>query len=312
MRTRLSRTDFQARLSATFSSHTAIQAALGDSIPDFPDTLNNWMARLKLLYGVPFNYLVPDEGMLPPESIRFFYVDVNWIDAMVDGAYSIGRDLTSDQTALELNMDKAVFAGLHTDIDGAAGAIRATGLGQPSDNPPMEVISGFLLRSKIIAEYPSFGVYAYEKDHTPNDPNPVMMTILRLEKLGDQSDTMLCLFAGDAFRVDIHEAPEHLHYGINDYSVTDGKISAHKVLQSYTKVGDSVTLNGPISPPTDISGCFRAVSPRTLKISGLATVIQNANDPQASIQPFDSAEMGFEMTEGVGLVSFFNTSASSK
>jgi hypothetical protein len=72
MRARISRNVFQTRLRATFSDHRAIRSALGDAIPGFADPLNNWLARLKLLYGVPFNYLVPDEGMLPPESIRFF------------------------------------------------------------------------------------------------------------------------------------------------------------------------------------------------------------------------------------------------
>jgi len=305
MHTRLSRTVFQARLTATFSSHEAIQTVLQDSIPDFPDPLHNWMARLKLLYGVPFNYLVPDEGMLPPESIRFFYVDVNWVNALLDGAYSIGRDLSSAENSADLNLDRAMLSHIHPKINASAAAIRAKSLGQPGTDPPLEVISGFLLRSKIISEYPGLGVYAYEKGQTPTDPTPVMMTILRLEKLGDQSDTLLCLFVGDAFRVDIHEAPEHLHYGINDYTVTNGTITAHKVLQSFTKTGDNVTFNGPITPPTDISSCFRTVSPRTLKISDLAAIIQKANNLSA----FDSAEMGFEMTEGVGLVSFNNQSA---
>ncbi len=305
MRTRLSRTVFQARLTATFASHEAIQTTLQDVIPDFPDPLHNWMARLKLLYGVPFNYLVPDEGMLPPESIRFFYVDVNWVNAMLDGAYSIGRDLSSAENSADMNLDRATLAHIHPKINASAGAIRAKSLGQPGTDSSLEVISGFLLRSKIIGEYPGLGVYAYEKGQTPTDPTPAMMTILRLEKLGDQSDTLLCLLVGDAFRVDIHEAPEHLHYGIFDYTATNGTVTAHKVLQSFTKTGDNVTFNGQIKPPTDISSCFRTVSPRTLKISDLATVIQNANHLAA----FDSAEMGFEMTEGVGLVSFNNQSA---
>jgi hypothetical protein len=48
-----------------------------------------------VLHGVPFNYLVPDEGMPSPESIRFFYLDMNWVDALLDGAFSIGRNLSA-------------------------------------------------------------------------------------------------------------------------------------------------------------------------------------------------------------------------
>ncbi len=34
--------------------------------------VEQWFAELSILKGVPFNYLVPDESMLPIESIRFF------------------------------------------------------------------------------------------------------------------------------------------------------------------------------------------------------------------------------------------------
>ena len=57
-----------------------------------------WFANLAMLEGVPFNYLVPDERMLPPESIRFFHVDQDWIDALIDGAFSIGRATVSGQS----------------------------------------------------------------------------------------------------------------------------------------------------------------------------------------------------------------------
>ena len=59
------------------------------------------------------------------------------------------------------------------------------------------------------------------------------MTILRMERLGDHSDIILCLFDGDAYRVDIHEAPEHLHYGIDSYAYSDGKVTAKKNLRSF-------------------------------------------------------------------------------
>ena len=49
----------------------------------------SWLSRLRL-EGVPFSYIVPSEGMLPNDSIRFFHVDRNWLDALVDGALSVG------------------------------------------------------------------------------------------------------------------------------------------------------------------------------------------------------------------------------
>ena len=48
-----------------------------------PGELRKFLARLRLLHGVPFSYLVPDANLLPPESIRFFYIDRAWTDALV-------------------------------------------------------------------------------------------------------------------------------------------------------------------------------------------------------------------------------------
>ena len=53
-----------------------------------PRDLRIWLARLRLLEGVPFSYLVADSALLPPESIRFFYLDRGWTDALVEGALS--------------------------------------------------------------------------------------------------------------------------------------------------------------------------------------------------------------------------------
>ena len=44
------------------------------SLPEFAFP-RDWFEQLARLRGVPFNYLVPDEGLLPPASIRFFCVD---------------------------------------------------------------------------------------------------------------------------------------------------------------------------------------------------------------------------------------------
>src|SRR5438093_13571359 len=66
-----------------------------------PGELRRFLARLRLLNGVPFSYLVPDADLLPPESIRFFYVDRRWTDSLVEGALSVGTITTADRAQLE-------------------------------------------------------------------------------------------------------------------------------------------------------------------------------------------------------------------
>lgn len=54
------------------------------------NSIITWLGRLRTLEGIPFPYIVPHEEMLPNDSIRFFHIDRNWIDAMIDGALSTG------------------------------------------------------------------------------------------------------------------------------------------------------------------------------------------------------------------------------
>lgn len=306
----VSKNTLLAKISATLTNPAAISTALGDSATLPPD-LERWLGRLKLLYGVPYNYLVPDERMLPPESMRFFYVDLNWIDALLDGAYSIGRNLSagaSGSPTMSRHQDAATQPLVRDQIVSHGAAIRAAALGTaPPPIGPAEIVSGFLLRSEVVQHYPGLGINAFLKGQTPDDtPNPTLMPILRFERLGPTSDTLLCLLLGDAYRIDMHEAPEQLHYGIDDY-VTDSNgavTKAEKAVRIFVKTGDQVTFPDPGDPnnnPTvDITACFRKQSPRTLKTMDLVGAMQN----KLGLTAFDSAEFGFEMTEGVGNVKF--------
>jgi hypothetical protein len=55
------------------------------------------MHSLRLLENVPFVHLVTDARVLPPEPIRFSYIDPNYLDALCDGAASIGIQTSRDQ-----------------------------------------------------------------------------------------------------------------------------------------------------------------------------------------------------------------------
>src|SRR5215475_3180676 len=64
---------------------------------EMPAYMESFLAHLRLLVGVPFDYLVPDSRLLPDESIRFFYLDRSWTDRLVDGAISVGKIGTREQ-----------------------------------------------------------------------------------------------------------------------------------------------------------------------------------------------------------------------
>ena len=294
MKTLNPRTTFQSKIAAAFDDPATIESSLGDVL--IPEVISKWLGRLRLLKGVPFNYLVPDEQMLPPESIRFFYLDMNWVDALIDGAFSIGRNLTRTEKTHTLNLDTAVKPAMHRHAREGALSIRAEALGMPAPVLSLQVVSGFLLRSTVVNAYKGIGANVYPQSGSP------MLDILRFEPLGPNSDTLLCLVDGDAFKVDIHEAPEHLHYGIDkyEYDSSTKKITATKMIHTFTKEGSKVILTGKTEPLERLPEAFRPNSPRVLKMTTLASQIAELNKPY----PIGSAEMGFEMTQGVGMVSF--------
>lgn len=313
------------RLKSAYSDTGLIQNLLNDS--SLPNELVHWLTRLYLLKGVPFNYLVADEAMIPPESIRFFYLDNNWSDALIDGAFSIGRNLSDwEQSSSEWLQDQVTRQALQKMISGKLQSVNINSPA-PSDTSPtgnaMEtsIISGFLLNSSVVSEYPRLGVNAYPQGSTPNDPDPQLLPVLRLERLGAKSNTMLCLILGDAYQIDIHEPAETLHFGIDCFNdscmVGNNAVDAVKNLKTFTIASttqngtttNKVSLTGTIVD-MDISSCFRDISSRVVDMTSLATTILTNNNQTPPVAPqtlptsINSAEMGFVMTEGVGMVSF--------
>lgn len=88
--------EVDAVLSSSDPAQSAALTLLQQTSPKPPEHVIDYLAKLALLYGVPFENLVPDARMLPPESMRFFYVDPNWTEAIVDGALSTGIHSSRD------------------------------------------------------------------------------------------------------------------------------------------------------------------------------------------------------------------------
>ena len=308
-------------MSALFSRHQRAQlvtsalsdeAVMVDAVGDVtvPEPIAAWLRRLYTLIGVPFGYLVPDEAMLPPESIRFFRLDHAWAEALIDGAFSLGRDLTLDATTPAATLDRVLSPHVRRHARagrpglGALPAVVAAA-GEDTAQP----WTGFLLRSRVVGSFPGLGVNVYPAGHTPDDPQPVLLVQHRLDHLGPGTDTLLCLVEGEAHRVDVHEAPEALHYGVDSYvapASTPGHPSVSKAIHGFVRAADG-TITFPQNPDKtpvmhtlDLSASFRARSPRVVSLAAVAAQVGTANQ----VPTVDSAQLGFELTEGVGMVSF--------
>jgi hypothetical protein len=180
------------------------------SVPEsnMPPYLQSFLAHLRLLIGVPFDYLVPDARLLPDESIRFFYVDRSWTDRLVDGAIAVGKIGSREQAH-----HQAHAADVQSQLDLQERVVRILQRGNaPLPNPPdtaaAGIVTGFLLRSAAVTGWPSMDVRAFRTVVPPSpgtidDPQTAawaanaakeQLTTLRLELLSPS--VLLALFDG--------------------------------------------------------------------------------------------------------------------
>ena len=122
-----------------------------------PTTVLEWLARVRLLEGVPFAHLVPDSALLPPESIRFFYLDRDWTDAMVQGALAVSTVTTLDREHLQ-----ALYGPIRDELDTQERLQRLRRCGRPGAGAA-GTVTGFLLRSRAVSGWPGLHVRGYRE-----------------------------------------------------------------------------------------------------------------------------------------------------
>ena len=255
-----------------------------------PEDVVNWMARLSLLNGVPFNYLVADERMLPPESLRFFYIDNNWVDALMDGAFSIGRSTTASMI-----VETPFLAKLRVNARKTATHFRKRKKSLKGYVNNTGTITGFLLRSAVLKGWPGMEITGYDDAAGTSE-----IQQLRIERLSEE--VLLCIFDGVVQRVSIHEPPEALHSGVE--GVYPDLVTSLRVIQ------------GGGDPGSGIDGYTAKITtrgnPQTLQVSKAADAIKtvlNAPPLSEGITDFTAAQFALEMIKGVVKVDFLNTKA---
>jgi hypothetical protein len=149
------------------------------AIPIPPEVATQFR-RLSLLEGLPFNYLIPDERLLPLSSIRFFQLDWLWVECMLDGAFSIGRVTSADHRRDSAHVQR------------------------PAANPHAKV-SGMLMRSEVVSGWPGLRVKGLD-GHTE-------LKLLRMSRLSP--NVLLCLFDGGITALELSLRPETAHFGLD-------------------------------------------------------------------------------------------------
>jgi hypothetical protein len=175
-----------ARRPAAFRALLADGGAIADAVrraaAAVPHPVSDLVRRLLLLRDLPFTALVPDARAIPPESVRFFIVDQNWVDALIDGVLA---------TAVRSGPDVALMEQLRPGVRSA----------------PRSAVTGFLMRSAAVAHWPDLRVTGFA--------DPAGQQRLDLLRSDRPADTILAvLFDGVVARVSIATPAQGLGFGI--------------------------------------------------------------------------------------------------
>jgi len=288
------------------SAHWRAVATEGDDTPE--KTVADFAATLRHLIGVPFKYLVPNNAMLPPESIRFFFIDPNWVEALVDGAMSLGRigdvDLVHDQAMAPVIAERSEAIALNR---------RRMQLKQSTAEVTSEepVWGGFLLRSAVVSGWPGLEVQAFKAAegsgvNTKCTGDPVELK--RMDRLAN--DVLICLFAEQFGCVNIHEPKEGINFGATPIlppgmtRVDQAGVDPDKYTKQLRGLGIGGYPLGDFIQGAVVDVPLRTKASRVVQVDALrqamVTKLTSLQPPAwtAPAAEFTSAQFSLEMIEG--------------
>ncbi|KAK0100918.1 hypothetical protein ONS95_007360 [Cadophora gregata] len=211
------------------------------------ELIHSWISDCLYLAHIPAHYLFPEPSHirarpetgkpiapnLPPEALRFFFVDHSWLDCFIDGALSCANHLEPDYDSTRLRIKDVYNFYLDSHIQHLKNV-----------SPPVPRF-GFIFRSSVVKAIPDLKItvlcwnfdpvtksFGEDLDQPPRNP------VVRLTKMDDF--TIMCLM--DCLPEEIHQIkiaqPPHQQRYAMGYSLKaeDGKpiISELQVRMLYT------------------------------------------------------------------------------
>jgi hypothetical protein len=273
-----------------------------------------------LLYGVPFHYLVPDEKMLPAESIRYFYLNPEWLNCLLQGACSVGRSSQDDELVDQLLRANFFYCSekmaeqLRSNAKLAAderrnGTDEKTKPVEEKKKPVAETegpttavlnwpLSGYLLRSLAVESW--IGLEATAQRLEPSTKTLEPLQILRMDRLGP--DILLCIYNGKVETIEVKQPPEAMHFGATSKAEggheKTGLRRIRKIKPDDNTMGDML-LTSQVDVPT--------YEKRVVNVVELAANIKTQLIAKAQLAvngPFTSAEFAVQMIESPAKVMF--------
>jgi WD40 repeat protein len=245
------------------------------------DVLVAWLDKFNDLADIPFPYLIPDQDLLPAESLRFFRIDPYWIQCLKDGALSLADTYKPR---------------------GGANQLRSFW------SEPVGLSCGFVLRSKLVSGFPDLEIRGYTESYSDRDTHPGGVAPRLVRRLSDQ--VLFCLFeiGSEIKTIDLFLPPGAVHFGFTEHKeVQNGREEVSYRKRYKDLYGQAVNGQFVLQPAHWSSE--RVIDLAQL-ISGGAQSLQAGLQSDAQISPegkeefaeFTSADFALAMLEGSPLV----------
>ncbi|WP_448547736.1 hypothetical protein [Thalassotalea fusca] len=278
-----------------FLSSSQVQVFLKEEIKTDLLAIAEWLARKQALYDVPFNHLVPEQSMLPVESLRFFYLDQNWLDVLVDGALSIGMQ-TSKDAFYTRAMRGILNDAIATELQFIRDKLMGSGAGDTDTADGKNTMCGILLRSSVVSGWPGLAVKAYKGNALTGQ----QLKTIRMERLSPS--VLLCIFLDIPDTITLAEPSQGLCFGVED----DNIIQLRKLTES---VGKPTGINFPDSG--SFASFFRSntigVGDDVLNINdGKKSLVQTMTNSQNLDQPITPGQFALQMVKAPEAISFIS------
>lgn len=236
-----------------------------------PEYVLHTLASYRLLQGIPFHYLVPDAQLVPAESIRFFTVDPEWLDALIAGALTAGSC-----SSRELFRARAVGTQATWDAMRRVGNVREVLRGQRvvgtlgnaekglSVTQPSGDITGMMLRSELVANWPGLHLRAWSSTEIKSNVDAatvdaaLVVNVLRMERLNPS--LLLALFHGRPRMLWIEEPHHEVQLGIERRGKYGGiRPRDESGAELDYEVDIEVPMREDVPGVVDIAGLVRAI-----------------------------------------------------
>lgn len=235
-----------------------------------------WLAKLVLLYNVPFSHLVPDQRMLPAESVRFFYIDAGWLKVLADAAMTVAAHGSKD-----LEVQNLLSDSLWAQTQLSVSTVRPNLLQLDVEPAPVLPAAGMLLRSDLVSGWPGLVVTATAGGTT--------VPALRIDRLS--ASVLLALWASVPDTISISQPQQSSAFGVDDgWTIQLRSLASDVGVETGASFPSTGTIQNYMRPATGaIGGRVLSLIDQSATGGGLIPALSAALGQSSNLTPSEFA-----------------------